>query len=57
MAERKSQGPILGNAFLNISFPERKYLIGKGVLPEKSILVVGGISKAGKSIFVMNLGL
>ena len=57
MADRKSQGPILGTAFLHTSFKERRYLVGKGVLPEKSILVVGGISKAGKSIFVMNLGL
>ena len=46
---------IVGFVHRDIEHPDP--LIEGGLLPKASVAVVGGISKLGKSIFVMNMGL
>ena len=54
---KKQIQPVRCGTFITQPIERPEPMIEGGILPRKSILVVGGISKAGKSIFVANLGL
>lgn len=43
--------------FINDELPHRKDIIEGGILPQNSIAIIGGISKMGKSILALNLGI
>jgi hypothetical protein len=45
------------NEFITREIERPEPLIEAGILPVESVAVVGGISKLGKSVFVMNMGL
>lgn len=49
--------PIPGGIFITKKIEAQDDIIEGGILQRKSIMVVGGISKQGKSIFVLNMGL
>jgi archaellum biogenesis ATPase FlaH len=49
--------PIQIGHFLAREIPQNDDLIEGGILPKKSIMVIGGNSKIGKSVFVCNMGL
>jgi hypothetical protein len=44
-------------SFIDKELESKEPIIDGGVLPEKSVLVVGGTSKLGKSVLDMNMGL
>ena len=41
--------------FVNEELESKEEIIEGGILPQNSIAIVGGISKQGKSIFVLNI--
>ncbi|MBW2057761.1 MAG: AAA family ATPase [Deltaproteobacteria bacterium] len=45
------------NDLIGRDLPSTNPVIDSGILPERSVAVVGGVSKLGKSLFAVNMGL
>ena len=43
--------------FVNEELETKESIIEGGILPQNSIAIVGGISKQGKSVFVLNMAI
>lgn len=57
MREDKQLEALDAVTFISQELERKESVIEGGILPQNSIAIVGGISKQGKSIFVLNMGI
>jgi len=58
--ERKEKGPLFAEDvtdFINREIDHPEALIANGIFSKQALLIIGGISKAGKSVLITNMGL
>lgn len=56
-AQTKDNPPLELNKFLTLDLPQKESYWGEGLVDPQSIIIIGGGSKIGKTIFALNLGL